>query len=95
MDGSLPPDVHIAIYRIAQEAMSNIAKHANASSLTVTLVGTDSRVDLSVVDDGYGFDRDGHSGPGRWASISCRSEPTTLGPTLVISSEPDIGTASR
>jgi len=89
--GSLPPDVHLAIYRIAQEAMSNIAKHANASSLTVTLVGTDSRVDLSVVDDGYGFDRtDIRAGAMGLDIMAERADD--IGAELVVASQPDIGT---
>ena len=82
----------MAIYRIAQEAMSNIAKHANASSLTVALTAPHRRVDLSVADDGYGFDRR-ILRPGPWASISCRSAPTTSEPTWLVASQPDIGTS--
>lgn len=52
----LPSQVHMALYRIAQEAMNNVAKHANASSLVVDLTGTNGQVRLSVTDDGYGFD---------------------------------------
>ncbi|MGB5433619.1 MAG: sensor histidine kinase [Acidimicrobiia bacterium] len=89
--GSLPPDVHMAIYRIAQEAMSNIAKHANASSLTVTLVGTDSRVDLSVVDDGYGFDRTDIPAGAMGLDIM-QERADAIGAELVVASQPDIGT---
>jgi len=52
----LPPDVHIALYRIAQEAINNVAKHANASRLVVDLTGDDGQVRLSVADDGHGFE---------------------------------------
>jgi signal transduction histidine kinase len=52
----LPSQVHIALYRIAQEAMNNVAKHANASNLVVDLTGNNGQVRLSVADDGYGFD---------------------------------------
>jgi signal transduction histidine kinase len=91
MDGRLPPNVHVAIYRIAQEAMSNIAKHANASSLTVTLVGTDARVDLSVVDDGYGFDLpDVRTGAMGLDIMQERADD--IGARLVVASQPDIGT---
>jgi signal transduction histidine kinase len=92
MDGSLPPDVHVVLYRIAQEAMSNIAKHANASSLTVTLIGTDSRVDLSVVDDGYGFDR-ANLPTGTMGLDIMAERAHNIGAELVVASQPDIGTA--
>ncbi len=81
----------MAIYRIAQEAMSNIAKHANASSLTVTLVGTDSRVDLSVVDDGYGFDRTDIPAGAMGLDIM-QERADDIGAELVVASQPDIGT---
>lgn len=91
MTGSLPGDVHLAIYRIAQETLANVAKHANASSLAVDLTGTESRVNLSVVDDGYGFDTvDIPSGSMGLDIMRERAEE--IGAELLISSEPDIGT---
>jgi len=66
---SLPPDVKVALYRIAQESVNNVAKHAGASQVTMTLrctsamsLGPDGeqeqseRVELRVHDDGRGFD---------------------------------------
>ncbi len=55
-DGALPADVKIAVYRIAQEAFNNIAKHANATQAWVTLRVEQGDVFLSVRDDGRGFD---------------------------------------
>lgn len=52
----LPPDVQIALYRIVQEALNNVLKHANAQHIIVTLTYRPSRVMLSVIDDGRGFD---------------------------------------
>lgn len=91
IDGSLPPDVHIAFYRIAQEALSNIAKHANASSLTVALTGTASRTHLSVVDDGYGFD-DAGLPTGTMGLDIMKERAHDIGAELVVSSQPDVGT---
>ncbi len=54
-EGKLPADVQIGLYRIAQEALNNVAKHANASQAIITLrLGEPVR--LSVVDNGSGFD---------------------------------------
>ncbi len=57
---ALPADVQIALYRIAQEALNNIAKHAEAHRAEITLrcpeQGPCGAVELSVVDDGRGFD---------------------------------------
>lgn len=94
MNGTLPPDVHMAVYRIAQEAMSNIAKHANASSLAVNLTGTDSRVDLSITDDGYGFDPSAL--PAGTMGLDIMSERAhDVGAELGISSDLDAGTTVK
>jgi PAS domain S-box-containing protein len=52
----LPPDVQIVFYRIAQEALNNIARHAGASQAVVRLCGHAERLELSISDDGQGFD---------------------------------------
>ena len=60
--GSLPPDVafppgaHQAMLRFAQEALANVARHARATRVTVTLERQDALVALSIADDGQGFD---------------------------------------
>jgi PAS domain S-box-containing protein len=55
-DNSLPTEVRIALYRIAQEALNNIAKHARASQATVSLDNEPDCVTLRISDDGRGFD---------------------------------------
>lgn len=52
----LPPDVQTNLYRIAQEALSNVVKHARAERLTVTLNYHDDSAELSIRDDGRGFE---------------------------------------
>jgi two-component system nitrate/nitrite sensor histidine kinase NarX len=91
VNGDLPPDVHIALYRIAQEAMNNVAKHANASSLTVDLTGGDGHVHLSVADDGYGFDAAEVSAESMGLDIM-RERASGIGADLAVSSRPDAGT---
>jgi signal transduction histidine kinase len=65
--GTLPPEVHIALYRIAQEALNNVVKHARASQVTIRLCyscvdlaeGVKSQTQsvlLSIIDNGRGFD---------------------------------------
>jgi two-component system sensor histidine kinase UhpB len=59
-DGSLPElsaDTALAVYRIAQESLTNVARHANASQVTITLERRRDSVILRVVDDGRGFSR--------------------------------------
>jgi PAS domain S-box-containing protein len=52
----MPPDVHIALYRIAQEALNNVARHAGASHASVYLHCEPEQVKLEIRDDGQGFD---------------------------------------
>lgn len=54
--GALPPDVQIAFYRIAQEALNNVAKHSVATRATVKMCQSEQRVSLEVEDNGRGFD---------------------------------------
>ena len=53
---TLPQDVQIALYRIAQEAVNNIVKHARASQACITLACQDEQVRLSIRDNGRGFE---------------------------------------
>jgi two-component system sensor histidine kinase UhpB len=58
LDPSLPklePETELAIYRIAQESLTNVARHSNARRVTVALEGGLTSVVLRVVDDGSGF----------------------------------------
>jgi signal transduction histidine kinase/ligand-binding sensor domain-containing protein len=57
-DCHLPAEVKVALYRIAQEALNNIAKHAGASNASVSLRCQDEQVELIISDDGCGFDPD-------------------------------------
>ncbi len=51
----IPPDVKEAIFRIAQEQLNNITKHANAKTVTMTLCNDDRRIAVTIRDDGIGF----------------------------------------
>jgi len=53
---TLPPDTQVALYRIAQEALNNVAKHAEATQVSMLLHLTPECVELKVVDNGRGFD---------------------------------------
>ncbi len=52
----LPPDIQIAFYRIAQESLNNIAKHAQATQVSLTLNSTDGLTEMRIKDNGRGFD---------------------------------------
>jgi signal transduction histidine kinase/DNA-binding response OmpR family regulator len=67
----LPPDVHIALYRVAQEALNNIVKHAQATKSTITLKLEEGEIRLLIEDNGRGFDRDGVSPARLGLGIMC------------------------
>jgi signal transduction histidine kinase len=54
----LPPEIATALYRIVQEGLTNVAKHAHAQSISVVLTRKNARVKLVIEDDGSGFDPD-------------------------------------
>ena len=55
-DGRFPPETESMLYRLAQEALTNVVKHARASHVEVILERTDDVVNISIHDDGDGFD---------------------------------------
>ncbi len=61
--GSLPPAVEQGVYRIAQETLENVVRHAQAGSLLVRLERDGSRLALTIEDDGLGTDLDAESAP--------------------------------
>ncbi|MDZ7726746.1 MAG: ATP-binding protein [Dehalococcoidia bacterium] len=81
-----------AVYRVAQEALTNAIKHAHASSLTVNLGAENGCLRLGVRDDGAGFDPGGDF-PGHMGLQSMRERANRLGGTLEITSAPGQGTA--
>jgi signal transduction histidine kinase len=55
-DQRLAPELETAVYRLVQEALTNVAKHANANRVRVRVATNDGQVSLEVADDGRGFD---------------------------------------
>jgi signal transduction histidine kinase len=89
--GGLPPDVQVALYRIAQEALNNVAKHARANRADVSLVFRANDVELSVRDDGQGFDPS-HRPPGHFGVGNMGERAAAVGAGLAIASAPGEGT---
>jgi two-component system sensor histidine kinase UhpB len=81
------------VLRIAQEALQNALRHANAGRVDVTLGADDGRLRVAVADDGVGFDPDE---PGlrsrRLGLTSMEERARALGGTLSIESRPGAGT---
>jgi signal transduction histidine kinase len=60
----LPSDVETTLYRITQEALTNVVKHANARRVSIVLTRRDGMISAVIEDDGQGFAEDGGSGNG-------------------------------
>ncbi|HXI15250.1 MAG TPA: histidine kinase, partial [Chloroflexota bacterium] len=94
----LPPDTQLALYRIAQEALNNAARHAGAARATIFLrwvPATDiepERVQLRIRDDGRGFDPAAVVRAGHLGLDGMRERAAAIGATLVIHSAPGEGT---
>jgi signal transduction histidine kinase len=90
------PDVEQALFRIAQEAVTNVVRHAEADHVDVRLSRTDDVVVLEVQDDGRGFDPDGRAvSARRLGLVSMRERATELGGSLELESRPGSGTLVR
>jgi two-component system NarL family sensor kinase len=86
----LPPSVEAALYRICQEALTNVARHAEAERVIVRLVATPEQVRLAVEDDGRGFETSKVPGD-RLGLIGMRERAEVLGGALEVYSEKGAG----
>jgi signal transduction histidine kinase len=80
-----------AAYRIVQEALTNIMKHAHATRVSVQIEDAPGEMRLTISDNGEGFDPGGEF-PGHLGLKSMRERAVKLGGDLVIESEPGAGT---
>lgn len=88
---ALAPEVESALFRIAQEALANVAKHAQATRTALTLTYTDELVLLDIRDDGRGFVPQRRSDG--FGLDGMRQRAGGVGGTLTVESEPGSGTA--
>jgi len=91
----LPPEVEIALFRITQEALTNVAKHGRASRVTVTLEEVDKRTTLTIADNGAGFDPQASrttAAATKWGLILIRERAEVVGGQVRIDSGPGKGT---
>lgn len=93
-DRTLPPAVKVALYRIAQEALNNVAKHSGAGQAWIELVLLPGSVELSVRDNGSGFDRSA-VGKDRLGLGIMRERAEDVGATVEIAAGPGQGTEVR
>lgn len=94
----LPSEVEVALFRIAQEALTNSGKYAHAKRINVTLTFPGIAALLVVKDNGEGFDPNRISGPtrkGRLGLYGMRERAALLGGTISVQSAPGKGTEVR
>ena len=90
-DERLPPEVETALYRVVQEALTNVVKHARASRVSVLLTRKPSAVVAVVEDDGAGFDP-ATAGDDRLGLAGMRERLALLDGRLEIESRAGAGT---
>jgi signal transduction histidine kinase len=91
-DTRLPQEVETALYRIVQEALTNVVKHARASRVSVFLRRKDDSVAAVIEDDGIGFSAE-DTRNGGWGIVGMRERIGLLDGRLDVESSPDRGTS--
>jgi signal transduction histidine kinase len=89
----LLPELEASIYRLVQEALTNVAKHSRARAVIVRILEAGGRVAVEVQDDGVGFDP--AATPNGFGIIGMRERVALAGGTLEIASGPGSGTTVR
>jgi signal transduction histidine kinase len=90
----LRPEIAVALFRIAQEALNNAAKHSSAKRIRVCLEERGSELELCIIDDGRGFDP-AQAPRGRWGMTTMRERAQAAGGRLSVDSSPGSGTCVR
>jgi signal transduction histidine kinase len=88
----LPAAVETALYRVVQEAMTNVVRHARATRVDVLVERRDDRVMVMVEDDGVGFEPDRVQRGDHFGLLGLRERAEALGGTLTVESAPGAGT---
>jgi two-component system nitrate/nitrite sensor histidine kinase NarX len=91
-EGVLPAEVQVAIYRICQEALNNIVKHAGASNVEIVLKHYDTAIELSMRDDGRGFDSSKLTPSGHYGLSMMHERAESVGAHFSITRRPGHGT---
>jgi two-component system sensor histidine kinase UhpB len=92
----LRPEAAIALFRISQEALNNVAKHAGAGNVRIAFERRGAEIVLAIADDGRGFDpqeRLSHSK--RWGVSTMQERAAALGGRITMDSAPGRGTTVR
>ena len=89
-------DLETTVYRVVQESLTNVVKHAGASSIEIAVRCADDAVEVSVADDGIGFDFDRQAGAGNGFGLTGMRERVELaGGELSVAPGAQAGTVIR
>lgn len=87
----LSPDATLQLMHLTREALSNVARHASASLVRVSLTSEDGLLRLTISDDGRGFDPEAAREPGHHGLVNMRARAESLGGRLSVESQPGQG----
>lgn len=91
-EGTLPAEAQVVLYRICQEALNNIAKHAKASQVEIDVRHEPDSLELYIRDDGRGFDTAEQMPPSHYGLSMMRERAETVGALLTVTSQVGHGT---
>jgi len=91
-EGVLPAEVQVSIYRICQEALNNVVKHAKASNVEISLKHHATAIELSMRDNGRGFATSELTPSGHYGLSMMRERAEAVGAHLSITSRTGHGT---
>jgi signal transduction histidine kinase len=89
---SVPDELGSPAFRIAQESLTNIARHAQAKHVKIRLAQSTTRLTLEITDDGVGFPPERLEGTKSLGVVGMRERALACGGTLSVRSQPDGGT---
>jgi signal transduction histidine kinase len=84
--------VKTGLYRMLQECLTNVARHAQAKSVDIVLLATEHRIEMTVIDDGCGFDPEVRSKRGSFGLFGLGERAAQLGGDVTVVSAPQAGT---
>lgn len=93
LDGRLPPGVETVLFRVIQEASTNVVRHSKATTVDIEITRSDSMVTTTIVDNGEGFDVEAaFNAPTSWGLRGIRERVAVVGGKLSIESAEGKGT---
>jgi signal transduction histidine kinase len=91
----IPRDISVCLFRIVQEGLRNIAKHAKVAEAQVTLIGSDNTITLTIEDSGVGFDPSRMRGDAGLGLVSMEERARLIRGEFLVQSTPGHGTVIR